>query len=171
MHQLPDDLMWLNAALQRTTTLDETLYGDRVVKLGLMDNGRLLSHFADGDCGTYTFFLNSWITPVRNRKRGEKKSTPTLFFNDGLNDVMDVMVDSLVNGGSFVDDRSFLFSMRLNFVTLPVSSKKFIKTVYPYQTVGVLENLLLEYSTIFGLVGVNFFDMSYRVNLEEKEYA
>jgi hypothetical protein len=38
----------------------------------------------------------------------------------------------------------------------------------PYQTVAVLVNLILEYSTIFGVACVNFFNLSSRrVNLEK----
>ena len=83
------------------------------------------------------------------------------------------MVNSLLNSGSLVNNRSFIFDMRLIKkvnVSTYIFLKKKKKQEWAYQSVAVSVNLFLERSTIFGVAcGVNFFDLSgLRANLENE---
>ena len=95
-----------------------------------------------------------------------KKNTKLTFFpNDRLNNVMDVMMDSFINSGSFVNDLSFLWDMVLinkkNYSSITIF---FFQSKVPYHSVAVLVNLFFKYCTMIGIAcAVNFFDVSNRL--------
>ena len=81
---------------------------------------------------------------------------------------MDVVVNSLLNSGALVNNRSLMWDMRL--IKKLIVSTYYIKKNETYQSVAVPVNLFLKCSTIFGVAcGVNFFDLSSpRANLKKE---
>ena len=94
----------------------ERLDGDGVVHFRLVDDGSFMGDSVDGDGGVDASLIYGWkgANFFLSMVIGENGISRTLFFDDRLDDVVDVMMDVFVYDRPFIHDnalfvRAFLF--------------------------------------------------------------
>lgn len=125
--KLAADLVVSNTAVELAATVKEFVHGERRMNGGLVNDGSLVSLLARGNDGVDAVLLDR------------------LSLDDGLDDVMEVVVGVLIDMSTHVDDLP-LFSAVLNSIL-------------------VLPDLGLEELSVLGLARVLLVDVSHRNDL------
>ena len=95
----------------------ERLNGDGVVHFRLVDDGSFVGDGVDGDRGVDASFIDGWKRAnfFLSMIIGENGISRTFFFDDRLDDVVDVMMDVFVYNGPFIHDNALFVGAFLFF--------------------------------------------------------